>query len=142
MSDMVLSAATSSLPDCPMDRALAVAADLGFEAVELTLWGEAFHSGGRVPGLWWRETGQADRRALREGLAAFQYFDGHLPFLDCPLVSANKFVEALGRELVAEALSALAGLGGGVAILRLTPCPARSYGELWDRLVEGCRWLG
>ena len=113
MGDMVLSASTACFAGATMEAALATAADMGFRAVELTLWGEAFHSVGRLPGMWWREAGEAERRVLRQAIEAFEVVDGHLPFVNCPLVSANKFVEELGRELIAEALDALAGLGAG-----------------------------
>ncbi len=142
MADMVLSASTACFAGASMARALGQAAALGLEAVELTLWGEGFHSVGKLPGLWWRETGEAERRALRDGLEPFRIVDGHLPFVDCPLVSANKFVEALGRELIAEALDALASLGGQVGVFHVGPCPAASYDELWERMADACRWLG
>ena len=59
MADMVLSASTACFAGASMARALGQAAALGLEAVELTLWGEGFHSVGKLPGLWWRETGEA-----------------------------------------------------------------------------------
>jgi sugar phosphate isomerase/epimerase len=142
MDDLVLSASMACFARADVGAALRLAAELGFEAVELTLWGEAFHSVGELPGVWWREADEATRRALGDGLGAFRWVDGHLPFVDCPLVSANKFVERLGRELIAEALGALAGLGGRVGVFHLQPCPARSHDELWERMVAGCRWLG
>jgi len=142
MGDMVLSASTACFAGATMEAALATAADMGFRAVELTLWGEAFHSVGRLPGMWWREAGEAERRVLRQAIEAFEVVDGHLPFVNCPLVSANKFVEELGRELIAEALDALAGLGGRVGVFHVAPCPVPSYADLADRLADACRWLG
>ncbi len=142
MGDMVLSASTACFAGATMEAALATAADMGFRAVELTLWGEAFHSVGRLPGMWWREAGEAERRVLRQAIEAFEVVDGHLPFVNCPLVSANKFVEELGRELIAEALDALAGLGGSVGVFHVAPCPVPSYDDLADRLADACRWLG
>ena len=142
MSDIVLSASTASLAGTPMDEALELASGLGFDAVELTLWGEAFHSVGDLPGTWWRETGQDERRYLRECIDRFGFVDGHLPFVECPLVSANKFVQALGRELIFEALEALATLGGKIGVFHVGPCAARSPDGLWDRLVAACRALG
>ena len=142
MASIVLSASTACFAGAEMGRALARAAGMGFEAVELTLWGEAFHSVGNLPGMWWRETGDAERRALRDGLKPFRIVDGHLPFVDCPLVSANKFVEAIGRELIGEALDALAGLGGRVGVFHIGPCAAPSHDEVWERMADACRWLG
>ena len=142
MTDIVLSASTASFAGTQMDGALELASGLGFDAVELTLWGDAFHSVGALPGTWWRETGEDERRILRETLAPFPFVDGHLPFVECPLVSANKFVQALGRELIFEALEALAALGGKVGVFHVGSCAARSPDDLWSRTVDACQALG
>lgn len=142
MPELMLSASTACFAGHSLDAALRLAAEMGFKAVELTLWGEAFHSQGDLPGLWWRDADAAERRQLRDALEPFAVVDGHLPFVDCRLVSANKFVEALCRELIAEALDALAELGGQTAVFHVAPFPARSHDELWVRLADACRWLG
>jgi len=142
MAQIVLSASTACFAGTAMEEALELAAGTGFQAVELTLWGGAFHSVGPLPGSWWRETGEAERRSLRECLEPFAFVDGHLPFVECPLVSANPYVEALCRELIGEALDALATLGGRIGVFHIAPCAARSPSELWDRMVAACRQLG
>jgi sugar phosphate isomerase/epimerase len=142
VAEIVLSASTACFAGATMGRALGRAADMGFTAVELTLWGDAFHSVGPLPGYWWREAGEAERRALREGLEPFAVVDGHLPFVDCPLVSGNAFVEGVGRELIAEALDALAGLGGKLGVFHLAPCATPSHDRLVERMADACRWLG
>lgn len=142
MAELTLSASTASFPGHSLDTALRLAAEMGFTGVELTLWGEAFHSGGDLPGLWWRDADEATRSQLRDALEPFAAVDGHLPFVDCPLASANKFAEALCRELIAEALEALAELGGHTAVFHVAPFPAPSHDAIWGRLVDACRWLG
>lgn len=142
MGKIVLSASTASFAGAEMAEALDRASELGFRSVELTLWGQAFHSRGDIPGFWWREFGTQGRQQLRHQLEAFDAVDGHLPFVDCPLVSANKYIQELARELIAEALEALAWLGGDLGVFHLAPCPARSPEQLWQRLLDGCRWLG
>ena len=142
MGNMVLSASTACFAGSTMDGALEGAAELGFRAVELTLWGEAFHSVGELPGFWWRELGREDRQGLRRRLEAFDFVDGHLPFVDCRLVGANKYVQELCRELLAEALAALAWLGGKIGVFHVEAFPARSSEERWRETLEGCRWLG
>lgn len=142
MGDIVPSASMACFAGSRLEEALQQAAAMGFKAVELTLWGQAFHSVGDLPGFWWRELGAEGRRRLTVRLEAFEVADGHLPFVDCPLVSANKYVQELTRALYAEALEALAELGGRIGVFHLQPCAARSPEQLWQRLLEGCRWLG
>ena len=92
-----------------------MAADLGFQAVELLAFEGARHSQGELCGVWFHDLDSAGRDRLLRLLEPFPRRSLHAPFIDAPLLTYNKRTRECAMAQVRETID-LAAFSGAEAI--------------------------
>jgi len=106
----------ASLAGYTLEDALNIAAKLGFESVEIATFDNFAHSQGCIPGFWFDELTEKQRRRLKKLVSPFSYVSTHAPFVDCPLFTYNKGIKREAERQVKVAIEATAFLGGSLML--------------------------
>ena len=103
-STLTVGVNTASLAGYSLAEALRVAAELGFQAVELLAFEGASHSQGELCGVWFRDLDTAGQDQLLRLLEPFPRRSLHAPFVDAPLLTYNQRTRACAVAQVEETI--------------------------------------
>ena len=141
-STLTVGVNTASLAGYSLAEALRVAAELGFQAVELLAFEGASHSQGELCGVWFRDLDTAGQDQLLRLLEPFPRRSLHAPFVDAPLLTYNQRTRACAVAQVEETID-FAAFIGAVAIAthanRRNNLPLDAF---WGELLDVYRRLG
>lgn len=110
---------TASLAGLGLEEALEETARAGFQAVEMLAFDSMEHSAGPIAGFWFDALSKTRRKRIFKLLEPFESRAMHLPFADERLMSYNRRIAELSRELVEEGIRAAKFFGASTAILHL-----------------------
>ena len=133
---------TASLAGYSLAEALRVAADLGFQAVELLAFEGATHSQGELCGVWFRDLDTAGRDRLLRLLEPFPRRSLHAPFIDAPLLTYNKRTRACALAQVEETIDFAAFIRAEAIATHANRRNTLPLDAFWGELLDVYRRLG
>lgn len=137
-----IAVAAVSIHATDLFEAVALAREWGFRGFAFTLFAGGRYSLGDLAGFWFDEMSWAEKRRLREGLAAFDTLTGHAPFVDTPLFTWNGGIRREAMRQVKLAIEMMAYLGGSVVDVHANPKSQHSVEESWPEMLDTFRELG
>jgi len=133
---------TASLAGFSLEDALRIAADLGFQAVELLAFEGAMHSQGELCGVWFNDLDTAGKDRLLRLLEPFPRRSLHAPFIDAPLLTYNKRTRACAMAQVQETIDLAAFIGAEAIATHANRRNTLPLEGFWPEMLDVYRRLG
>ncbi|MFW5867932.1 MAG: sugar phosphate isomerase/epimerase family protein [Armatimonadota bacterium] len=133
---------TASLPDRPLDEALATGRTIGLRCVELLAFEGYHHTAGELAGLFFDELSAPERENLAQQVGDFERVAVHAPFWDTLPFTPNPATRAASRAQLRRTIEVTGEIGAETVTTHVIPRAGRELSYFRADVLDFYRELG